>query len=302
MPSSSSSSSPSAVEAFLQALQFERGAAGSTLRAYRSELSRLQAFLAPVALEQASSEALVDWLEARRSAGVGPHALRRTRSVMREFSRWLRRDLRRPLDPAERIEAPRVPLHAPKALEPSRTERLLQHPPAHTGWLALRNRALLELAYGSGLRASELAGLRISLVDFTQASALIEGKGARQRLVPLSEPSREALLAWLHEGRPNAPGSAKASDAMFISAKGGPLTPNGLWRMVRRAAQQAGLSGRVSPHVLRHSFATDLVDNGANLRAVQMLLGHESLTTTTVYLRPSARRLRALHKKHHPRG
>ncbi len=283
-------------------LQFERGRLASTLEAYRNELTRLQAFLGPRELREASTEELVGWLEARRAHGAGPHALRRTRSVMREFYRWLRREHFREDDPAERLAAPRLPVHAPKALEPAQTERLLQHAPAHTEWLALRNRALLELAYGSGLRASELAGLRASLIDFTQSSALVEGKGARQRLVPLSEPSREALQAWLEHGRSRAPNAAQGGDAVFLSAKGGALTPNGLWRMVREAARQAGLSGRISPHVLRHSFATDLVDNGANLRAVQMLLGHESLTTTTVYLRPSPRRLRALHKKHHPRG
>ncbi len=283
-------------------LQFERGRMSSTLEAYRNELSRLQAFLAPFELAHAQTDQLVQWLEARRVQGVGPHALRRTRSVLREFYRWLRRERHRDDDPAEQLAAPRLPAHTPKALEPSQTERLLQHAPSHTDWLGLRNRALLELAYGSGLRASELAGLRVSLIDFTQASALVEGKGARQRLVPLSEPSRDALLAWLGQGRGKAPGAMRAADAVFLSAKGGALTPNGVWRMVRTAARQAGLSGRISPHVLRHSFATDLVDNGANLRAVQMLLGHESLTTTTVYLRPSPRRLRALHKKHHPRG
>lgn len=301
------------VEHFLASLATERGYAISTQRAYDGELRRFERTLSGRAAATASADDIGKHLAAQQARGTGPFASKRTVSALREFFRWLVRERYRDDNPTLNLASPKTPSVRPKALPQSQTQRLLATETGVHDWLRQRNKAILELAYGSGLRASEIVRMRIRDVSFDAGVALVMGKGSKERLVPLGEPCLDALQAWIHDGRKRAPGGSGSLDFVFLSKKGGVLTTNGLWRMVKEAAKLAGLVPHtVSPHKLRHSFATDIVEgmaanssdgaDGVNLRAVQMLLGHESIATTTVYLAPSTKRLVGLVKKHHPRG
>jgi integrase/recombinase XerD len=295
-----------AVDAFLVHLAAERGLARNTLAAYARDLARLVAHLERSGVREPQAlraEHLRGFAQALADAGLAPASRARTLVAARRFARHLlaRGVLAR--DPAEGLQAPRQTRRLPRVLRPAETEALLAAA-ADDGVLALRDRAMLEVLYGAGLRVSELVGLPLAGVDRRAGFLRVRGKGGRERIVPLGEPALAALDAWLAEGRPKlVRRSGRGTDALFLSRRGTAMTRQNFFARLRQLARRAGLPAeRVSPHVLRHSFATDLLEGGADLRAVQAMLGHADLATTQIYTHVSRQRLRDTVERHHPRG
>jgi integrase/recombinase XerD len=295
------------VDGYLAHLAVERGLADNTLRAYARDLALYARYLASVGIADPTEvatedlEAYVAWLRAQRSAAGQPYApssLARAVVAVRGFHRFLLHDQVTDRDPAAGLTTPRAGRSLPKALSQAEVERLLAAPVGATP-LPLRDRAMLELLYGAGLRISELVGLDVDDLDRGEQLVAVRGKGDRDRLVPYGEPAAEALDAWLVRGRPRL---APRVPAVFLNARGGRLTRQGAWKLVTGHAARVGLAERVSPHTLRHSFATHLLDGGADVRAVQELLGHASVTTTQIYTLVSRAALQEVYRRAHPRA
>lgn len=295
-----------AVDGFLAHAAVERGLAPRTLEAYGRDLARFAAHLEGAGVRRVadlSGEHVRGFARALASEGLAPRSRARALSAVR---RWLRHcgargGLRG--DPLVGLESPRLPRALPRVLRPDETEALIRAA-APDGVLGLRDRAMLEVLYGAGLRVSELVELPLSALNRRAGLVRIRGKGGRERLVPLGEPALAALAEWLEHGRPrlSRPG-ARAGEAVFLSRRGAPMTRQNFFARLRQLARRAGIpSDRVSPHVLRHAFATDLLEGGADLRAVQAMLGHADLSTTQIYTHVSRGRLRELVDRHHPRG
>ncbi|MFU8839849.1 MAG: site-specific tyrosine recombinase XerD [Nitriliruptoraceae bacterium] len=295
------------VDGYLAHLAVERGLADNTLRAYARDLALYARYLASVGIADPTEvatedlEAYVAWLRARRSATGQPYApssLARAVVAVRGFHRFLLHDQLTDRDPAAVVTTPRAGRALPKALSQAEVERLLAAPVGDAP-LALRDRAMLELLYGAGLRISELVGLDVDDLDRGEQLVAVRGKGDRDRLVPYGEPAAEALDGWLVRGRPRL---APRVPAVFLNARGGRLTRQGAWKLITGHAARVGLADRVSPHTLRHSFATHLLDGGADVRAVQELLGHASVTTTQIYTLVSRAALQEVYRRAHPRA
>lgn len=291
---------PAGAQAWLDALWLERGLSAHTRSAYRSDLLRLTEYLHARgrSAQQAQRADLLEFLAAQR--GVGARTLARRLSALRSYFRYLVNVAARTDDPTVRVEAPRLGRPLPKTLSQQDVERLLAVP-AGAEVRDLRDRALLEVLYATGLRVTELVSLRLAQVDLQVGVLRVVGKGRRERMVPLGEPAQRALADWLRDGRPGLPG-ARRGDLVFPGRSGTALTRQSCWQMVRRRALQAGIALVPSPHTLRHAFATHLLDHGADLRAVQLLLGHADLSTTQIYTHVARERLKRLHATHHPRG
>ncbi len=299
-----------AVDAFLRHGAVERGLAPKTLEAYGADLARLVEFLGrervpgPAALERAHLSGFLGSLEAQ---GLSPRTRARMLVSARRFGRFLVATGRLTADPSEGIAAPRPSRRLPRTLRPDETAALIEAA-ALDGPLGLRDRAMLEVLYGSGLRVSELVLLPLSALDSRAGLLRVLGKGRRERLVPASEPALDALASYLRDGRPallakSKKGTRRATDAVFVTARGKAMTRQNFFARLRALARRAGIPAeRVSPHVLRHAFATDLLEGGADLRAVQAMLGHADLATTQIYTHVSRGRLRELVERHHPRG
>jgi len=295
-----------AVDAFLVHLAAERGLARNTLDAYARDLARLAAHLERAGVAEPAAirpEHLRRFAEALDAEGLAPASRARTLVAARRFVRHLLAQGVVARDPAEGLLAPRQARRLPRVLRAPETEALLAAAAAD-GILGLRDRAMLEVLYGAGLRVSELVGLPLAGLDRRAGFLRVRGKGGRERIVPLGEPALAALETWLGEGRPQlARRAARTSDAVFLSNRGAAMTRQNFFTRLRQLARRAGLpSERVSPHVLRHSFATDLLEGGADLRAVQAMLGHADLATTQIYTHVSRQRLRDTVERHHPRG
>jgi integrase/recombinase XerD len=288
------------IAAFCDALWLEEGLARNTLDAYRRDLAALGKWLAGrgAALEEASEADLQAYLAFRHPLSRATSSNRRL-TVFRRYFRWLLREQRRPDDPTLRIAAARQPPRFPKTLSESQVDALLQAPDAST--LGLRDRAMLEMLYATGLRVSELVGLKTVEVGLNEGVLKVLGKGNKERLVPIGIEARRSLEQYLAESRPALLGG-RTSDALFVTGRGGPMTRQMFWVLVRRHALGAGISAPLSPHTLRHAFATHLLNHGADLRVVQMLLGHVDISTTQIYTHVARERLKALHAQHHPRG
>lgn len=292
-----------AIERFIDAIWAENGLAGASLAAYRRDLEGLARFRPGLAgLDRG---ALFDYLAMRTHAGYSPRSNARLLSSLRAFyAHALRRGLRSD-DPTALLQPPRLPRALPKALSEAQVEALLQAPDLATPH-GLRDRAMLELMYGCGLRVSELVQLPATAANLRQGVLRVAGKGSKERLVPLGEESQHWLQRYLREARPMllAPLRDPAgSEALFVEPGGNPLSRQAFWALVKRSAVAAGLDpARISPHGLRHSFATHLLNHGADLRALQMLLGHSSLSTTQIYTLVAREHLKRLHARHHPRG
>ncbi len=285
------------LDRFCDALWLEDGLARNTLAAYRADLVQLAAFLRGRGLARAGEDDLFAFLASCR--GRASSAARRIASLKR-FYRWCVRERIVAADPTLRIDRPRCAPRFPKTLSEADVEALLAAPDTATE-LGLRDRAMLEVLYASGLRVSELVGLRTFEVNLEAGLLRVSGKGSRQRLVPLGEEAVEWTRRYLAEARPALLG-ARTSDALFVTARGAPMTRQAFWRNLRRYGERAIPGKRLSPHVLRHAFATHLLNHGADLRAVQMLLGHADISTTQIYTHVARERLKALHARHHPRG
>jgi integrase/recombinase XerD len=288
-----------AVARFLDRLWLERGISPNTRDSYGSDLRLLARWLAPrgVELATAGEADLKDYLAARtRSARSQARLL----SALRQFYRFLVADRARAYDPTARIDSPKLGRRLPKVLGEAQVTALLEAPDPGTA-LGLRDRAMLELMYASGLRVSELVRLSLPRINVEQGVVHIVGKGGKERLVPMGEWAMDCTRRYLREARPELARGA-ASDWLFITARGAPMTRQNFWHLVKRYAAQAGIHSALSPHVLRHAFATHLLEHGADLRAVQSLLGHADLSTTQIYTHVAQARLRDIHQKHHPRA
>ncbi len=297
-----------AIERFLDAAWAEGGLAQATLAAYRSDLQGLARWLSREArpgLPQARREDLFAYLAVRAGLGYRARSTARLLSCLHAFFAQALRRGERHDDPTALLQAPNLPRLLPKALSEAQVAALLEAPQLATP-AGLRDRAMLELMYAAGLRVSELVGLPGTAVNLRQGVLRVVGKGGRERLVPLGEESRHWLERYLRDARPALLRGARqpaASVGLFVEPGGGTPSRQAFWALVKRYAQAAGIDpARVSPHGLRHSFATHLLNHGADLRALQMLLGHSALSTTQIYTLVARDRLRNLHARHHPRG
>jgi integrase/recombinase XerD len=290
------------VDRFLDAIWAERGLSENTLESYRRDLLKLAVLLAKqgCTLLTAGREDLLSLLAGEVSSGKSPRSLSRYLSGYRQFYRWLVRERMISEDPTALIESPKLGRGLPKALPEADVVALLNAPDV-TKPLGLRDRAMLELMYATGLRVSELVELQIGSLNLNQGVVRVVGKGQKERLVPLGAESHDWLSRYLNEGRPNLMKTGRSAFVFVTSRKSG-MTRQAFWHMVKRHAAQAGITKPISPHVLRHSFATHLLNHGADLRVVQLLLGHSDLSTTQIYTHIAREGLKRLHEAHHPRG
>ncbi len=298
---------PPELERFLTHLEAERRASPHTLRAYRADLARFAAFLAEQGVPPAgATPAAVRGFLARAAGTAGPVSLARKLSALRALYRWLVRVGLAAANPARAVASPKQPRRLPEVLPEEEVAALVEAPGAD-GPLALRDRAVLELLYASGLRVAELVGLDTRDLDLAQGLVRVLGKRRKERIVPVGRPAREALARYLAEARPGLaalPGArgARGGEPLFLNHRGGRLTARSVARQVDRWVREAGLARHVHPHVLRHCFATHLLGNGADLRGIQELLGHASLSTTQRYTQVDWKRLAAVYDEAHPRA
>lgn len=296
------------IEDYLTWLTVERGRSVNTLDAYRRDLTAYQAFLVRrgLVVAQASESDLVDFMAMLRTRGLAAASTKRSMVAVRNLHRYLAVEADATVDPGMHVELPRPPESIPKALTEAEVESVLGQVHGVTA-PDYRDRAILEVLYGTGVRISELCGLSLSDVDLDDAMARVVGKGDKERLVPIGRMARQAIAEWLGpQGRPRLePRKWRRrgdAEALFLNQRGGRLTRQGAWGVVRKHATSAGLAERVHPHVFRHSCATHMLDHGADIRTVQELLGHASLTTTQIYTKVSTDRLRSAYDLAHPRA
>jgi integrase/recombinase XerD len=300
------------VDEFLSHTQFERGLSKNTVEAYRRDLAMWRRFceLNNVAPDKVTSGNVTEFLEVLRngrspaSRSYQPSTVGRMLVSVRSFYRFLAQEGELDADPTTTVGVPRRSRSLPKAIPLVDVERLVESPPTDT--LGRRDRAILEMLYGAGLRISELVELDVDDVDLPRGLVLVvKGKGSKSRPVPLGRAARETVTTYLHSARPILARKApvkSSQGALFLNARGGRLSRQGCWKILKQRAEAAGLDRAVSPHTLRHSFATHMLDGGADIRVVQELLGHASLTTTQVYTLVSDSRLREVYESSHPRA
>ncbi len=290
------------IEAFCDAVGLEDGLSRNTLAAYRRDLALFAGWLGSsrqAELETATEADLRAYIAARHPDSR-PSSANRRLSVFRRFFRHLLREGRRSDDPSLRLRTARQPQRFPATLSFTQVEALLEAPEVSTP-LGLRDRAMLETLYATGLRVSELVDLPSVGVSLEQGVVRVIGKGNKERLVPLGEHACYWLARWMREARRDLLG-ARASDAMFVTQRGQAMTRQMFWTLIRRYSIVAAITAPLSPHTLRHAFATHLLQHGADLRVVQMLLGHADISTTQIYTHVARERLKTLHAQHHPRG
>lgn len=309
-PTSSAAATPLPIEAeeFLTWLVIERGRAPKTIEAYRRDLSAYFAWLdrRGLGLGSANEQDLVDWLNDRRAAGRAASTIARESAAVRSFHRWVASEGMLGSDPTAGLEIPKVPMGLPKALSEAEVNALLDVIDASAP-VGRRDAAMLEVLYGAGLRISEMVGLSLSDIDLDGRLLRVFGKGSKERVVPIGAMSWDALVAWFGAGgrpemEPEAWKDRTDSEAVFLNNRGGRLSRQGAWGVVKKHGATAGLGTKLSPHVLRHSCATHMLDHGADIRIVQELLGHASITTTQIYTRVSQERLFEVHRSAHPRS
>jgi integrase/recombinase XerD len=290
------------IDRFLDAIWMERGLSQNTLGAYRADLMTLGRGLAQTgkSIEQASKADLLGFIADRVEGGAKPRSTARQLSSFRRFYRYLVREGLRDADPTADIEMPRIGRSLPKSLSEDEVDSLLNAPNTDEP-LGHRDRAMLELLYATGLRVSELINLRQSQVNFNQGVLRIVGKGDRERLIPLGDESQRWLTDFIDGPRMEIL-LERQTDYLFPTRRGDRMTRQAFWHIIKRYADKAGIRKKLSPHSLRHAFATHLLNRGADLRVVQLLLGHSDLSTTQIYTHVARERLKDLHSEHHPRG
>jgi len=290
------------LELWLDRLAVERGLSPHTVAAYRRDLGRLGAWLDGQGgedLERANPAALAEHLRWLARRAISPRSVRRALAAMRGFYDDLVDAGERPDNPVQHLESPRLWKRLPHVLAEEEVERLLAAPDAATP-AGRRDRAMLELLYASGLRVSELVGLRLPQLDLYGGFVLAFGKGAKERVVPVGEAAERRLRDYLESVRPQL--AKGRHDVVFVNLRGAPMTRQGFWKILKAHGRAAGIQARLSPHVLRHSFATHLLEHGADLRAVQAMLGHADISTTEIYTHIHQERLRGLYDRFHPRA
>jgi integrase/recombinase XerD len=288
-----------ALDGFLSWARVERGLARATLSAYRSDLLRLAAWCGEQGFSEPGEvdhEHVSAFLLALTNQGLDPRSRARSLSAIRQLFRWLVAENLQPTDPTALLVGPRFGRRIPSVFTERQVEGLLKAPDTDHP-LHVRDRAMIEMMYATGLRVSELVNLPLSGVNLPGGFLQVRGKGGKERLIPLGDVARDALLRYLAAARP--PGR---SPAVFLSVRGAAMTRQNFWERLVNYARGVGLRGKVSPHVLRHSFATHLLNHGADLRVVQAMLGHASLTTTEIYTHVSKERLKQVHATFHPRA
>ena len=291
------------LDEFCDALWLEDGLSRNTLESYRRDLRQFGDWLTKQsnrALIDATHADLLAFLAHKVSTKAKASTTSRELSSFKRFYRYLLRQGKIQADPSLNIDSPKLPRNLPKTLTEADVEALLNAPDAQQP-LGLRDRAMLEVLYASGLRVSELVGLTIAQVSLNIGVVRVMGKGSKERLAPLGEESLEWISRYTKEARP-ALLNGKTSDALFVTARGTGMTRQAFWHLIKRHAKQAGIDKPLSPHTLRHAFATHLLNHGADLRVVQLLLGHADISTTQIYTHVARERLKQLHAKHHPRG
>lgn len=299
---------PVEVEDLLTWLRVERGRSANTLAAYRQDLRAYVAWLRArgSAIDDVTEADITDYVDHLRSVGRAQSSQKRALVAVRGLHRFLATEQEGRVDPSAEVAMPKVPRGLPKALTEDEVERLLAGVVGDDP-LARRDRAILEVLYGTGLRISELVGLSLADLDLDAGLIRAFGKGAKERIVPIGRYATASLVSWLGPGgRPELEPDRWArrgdQEAVFLNTRGGRLSRQGAWMAVRRAGEQVGLESRLSPHVLRHSCATHMVDHGADIRTVQELLGHASISTTQVYTLVSTERLLSVYRAAHPRA
>lgn len=293
------------IDAFLDALWLEDGLSANTLAAYRRDLTQLARWLNTqgVALDAATDAWLQRYMAERHASSRATSANRRL-TVFKRYYRWALRERRIAADPTLKLLAAKMPLRVPRTLSEAQVEALLAAPDTDTP-LGLRDRTMLELLYASGLRVSELVSLKLHHLGLREGVLRVLGKGSKERLVPFGEVAQTWLARYLGEVRPGLIGPRPCDDVFVTTSgakRGTAMTRAMFWQLVKRYALEAGIRAPLSPHTLRHAFATHLLNHGADLRAVQLLLGHADISTTTIYTHIARERLKTLHAQHHPRG
>jgi integrase/recombinase XerD len=290
------------VDRFLDAIWMERGLSSNTLGAYRADLMTLERGLSErnIAIENAQKADLLEFIAQRVESGAKPRSTARQLSSFRRFFRYIMREGMRDSDPTADIEMPRIGRTLPKTLTEDEVDSLL-HAPNTDEPLGHRDRAMLELLYATGLRVSELINLKQSEVNFNQGVIRIVGKGDRERLIPLGDEAQRWLREFIDGPRMEIL-LERQTDYLFPTRRGDRMTRQAFWHIIKRYAQKADVEKKLSPHSLRHAFATHLLNRGADLRVVQLLLGHSDLSTTQIYTHVARERLKDLHGRHHPRG
>ena len=289
------------IDAFIDAIWLEEGLSKNTLSAYRRDLSLYGRWLAGQgkAIEATAESDLNAYFAARHLRTRATTANRRL-TVFKRYFRWALRERLIVADPTLKLQSARQALRVPKTLSEAQVESLLAAPDVDTP-LGLRDRAMLELMYASGLRVSELVGLKLFNLGLNEGVLRVLGKGSKERLVPFGQIARDWITRFLAEARP-AILAGQQTDDLFVTARGRGMSRVMFWMIVKKQALAAGIHSPLSPHTLRHAFATHLLNHGADLRAVQMLLGHADISTTTIYTHVARERLKSLHAQHHPRG
>lgn len=291
------------IDRFADAMWLEAGLSAATLSSYRSDLSRLLHWLqqrsGQVSLLSCNDADLLGFMADHHATTKATTANRRL-SVFKRFYRWALRERLITADPTLKLLTARQPMRVPKSLSELQVEDLLRAPQIDSA-LGLRDRSMIELMYASGLRVSELVGLRMHQLSVNDRVLRVMGKGSKERLVPYGEAAHEWLMRYLNEARADIL-RGQVTDDLFVTARGAAMTRVMFWNLIRKYATAAGIHSALSPHTLRHAFATHLLNHGADLRSVQMLLGHSDISTTTIYTHVARERLRQLHAAHHPRG
>lgn len=291
------------IEQYLDALWIERNLAQNTLDSYRLDLQALSGWLQQQqrCLLHAETAELLAFLAGRVDSGYRASSAARMVSSLRLFYQYLFREKRRDDDPSAHLASPKLPQRLPKDLSEAQVDRLL-HAPGTEHPVTLRDKAMLELLYATGVRVSELVGLNLNDVSLRQGVVRVTGKGDKERLVPMGEDAIHWIEQFIRYGRPLLM-SGQTHDVLFPSRRARPMARQTFWHRIKHYAQLAGIdSEKLSPHVLRHAFASHLLNHGADLRVVQMLLGHKDLSTTQIYTHVATERLRILHQRHHPRA
>lgn len=290
------------LERWLDHVWMEKGLGDHTLASYRSDLGQFAIWLTArrQGLLQADRILLLEWLSALMERGLSARSVARKMSALRGFYRWTLRERLISVDPTLLVARPKIGRPLPKSLTEADVEALLSAPQIETP-LGLRDRAMLEVSYAAGLRVSELVGLTLSQLNLRQGLVRIIGKGNKERLVPLGEEAQDWVVRYLRDSRPLLL-NGQVDDIVFPSQRGQPMTRQTFWHRIKQLAIVAGVQKPLSPHTLRHAFATHLLNHGADLRVVQLLLGHSDLSTTQIYTHVARQRLHDLHARHHPRA
>ena len=288
------------LSSWLEHLAAERGLARNSLAAYRRDLAIVSRHLGKRALSATTQDDLLEVLRAMRTAGRSPRSVARWLVAVRGFFGWLAAEGEIAEDPSARLTPPKLWKTLPRVLDGADVERLLEAPD-RADPRGARDAAMLEVLYATGLRASELVGLTLGDLHLDAGYLRCIGKGSKERVVPIGSEANAALAAYLATSRPELL-AGRRSETLFVGRAGRALTRQGFWKMIKAHGRRAGIRAAISPHVVRHSFATHLLENGADLRAVQMLLGHSDISTTQIYTHVNRERLKRLYRDFHPRA